>query len=45
MAIASSQIQHIPKETANCKAKLVYNDEQSMRKCVEGKLVATSKQN
>ncbi|CAI6364926.1 unnamed protein product [Macrosiphum euphorbiae] len=35
MAIASSQIQHIPKETANCKAKLVYNDEHSMRKCVE----------
>ncbi|KAL4097383.1 hypothetical protein QTP88_022172 [Uroleucon formosanum] len=33
MAVASSQIQD--KETVNCEAKLVYNDEQSMKKCVE----------
>lgn len=43
MAVASSQIQD--KETVNCEAKLVYNDEQSMKKCVECKLVVTSKQN
>jgi len=40
MAIASSQIQEKSKETVNRKAKLVYNDEHSMKKCIECKFVA-----
>ncbi|XP_029347554.1 uncharacterized protein LOC115034494 [Acyrthosiphon pisum] len=35
MAMTSSQIQDIPKKIANCEAKLIYNDEHSMKKCVE----------
>ncbi|XP_022170926.1 E3 ubiquitin-protein ligase TRIM33-like isoform X2 [Myzus persicae] len=35
MVIARRQVQELPKEKANCKVKLIFNEEQSLKKCVE----------
>ena len=40
MVIAKRHTQDIPKEATTCKAELIYNDEQSVKKIVECKLEA-----
>jgi len=42
MAIAKRHTQDMPREAISCKAKLVFNDEQSMNTCVECKLEANT---
>lgn len=42
IAIARSHTLEMPKEIADCKAELVYNDEQFIKKYVECKLIANT---